>query len=160
MRKMAHEAEERLLERLVHLINSSDGCVILERVARGGGATRWFYCRDLDQLEPVLQQLRPGSRVGFFFDDRVRREPLSDQVRVEMFDIAATTGEVLCGRARSSGPELQMDLLDSTEVEEYLVGVKPGEIIYFGVVPAIGDGPASVSFTPPDGDGVVRPQPV
>lgn len=157
---MAHDAKERLLERLAPLVDSSDVFVILERVARGGGATRWFFCRGLDQLEPVLQEIRPGSRVGFFFDDRVRREPLSDEVRVEIFDIAATTGEVLCGRARSSGPEIDMEFLDATEVEEYLVGMKSGEVVYFGVFPAIDDGPASVSFTPPDSDGVVRPQPV
>jgi len=77
-----------------------------------------------------------------------------------MFDIAAATGEVLFGRAQSSGPELEMDFLDANEVEGYLAGVIPGEIVYFGVFPAIEDGPASISFIPPDTDGVVRPQPV
>lgn len=159
-RAVAIDATERLVERLTPLAQSSDGFIVLERVARGAGATRWFFCRSLDELPSVLPELRPGSRVGFFFDDRVRREALSDRVRAEMFDIAATTGEVLVGRAGPSGPELRMVCLDPSEVEEHLVDVRPGEIVFFGPFPAIEDGLASVSFTPPDPDGVVRPQPV
>jgi hypothetical protein len=151
----------RLIERLTPLLAASGGAVVLERVARGGGDTRWFYCRTMAEVVEVLPILRPGSRVGFFFDNRIRREPFSEEIRHQMIDIATTTGEVLLGRERPPGPELEMDFLGPVELPERMANVPVGEVVYFGVFPSTDDddGVSAVSYIPPDEDGVVRPQP-
>jgi hypothetical protein len=113
------------------------------------------------EVEEVLPALRPGSQVGFFFDDRIRREPFSKRVRQQMTDIVTATGEVLLGREPPPGPELEMDFLDHEELPERLANVPLNEVVYFGVFPAIDDdGESAVSYIPPDKDGKVRPQPV
>jgi hypothetical protein len=109
----------------------------------------------------VLPNLRPGSKVGFFFDDRIRRRPLCEKVEAEIRDLAMTTGEVVLGKQRTDGPELQIDFLEVSEISEALSEVRPGEILYYGVFPTIeDDGISCVAFIPPDPDGTVRPQPV
>ncbi|HEX4434612.1 MAG TPA: hypothetical protein VH012_07275 [Acidimicrobiales bacterium] len=158
---MDQSATHRLLERLTPLAEAGHGAIVLERVARGAGATRWYFCQAITELAAILPDLRSGSRVGFFFDDRIRREPFSDQVEAEIFDIAATTGEVLMGTQRTEGPEVQMDFLAASEISEAVAGVRSGETVYYGVVPAIeDDGVTCIAFVPPDEDGTVNPQPV
>ena len=154
-----HDVTKRLLERLTPLLATSRGVVILERVARGGGRTRWFFCRTPSEVEIVLPQLQPGSRVGFFFDDRIRRVLFSASVRQAVSEIATTTGEVVFGHGRAAGQELDVHLLDPSEIAEHLAVVPDGEIVYYGVFPAIEDHGLAIAFTPPDADGVVRPQP-
>ncbi len=159
--KVDRHATTRIFKRLAPLAESSDGFIVLERVARGGGATRWYFCQGISELTAVLPDLRPGSRVGFFFDDRIRRELFSEQVEADLFDIAASTGEVLLGREQAEGPELQMDFLGAMEISEALADVRSGEMVYLGVFPAIeDDGVSCIAFIPPDSDGEVRPQPV
>jgi hypothetical protein len=154
-------ATEQLVQRLAPLAESSEGFIVLERVARGGGATRWYFCEGVSELPAVLAELRPGSRVGFFFDHRIRRQPFTDEVEAELFDIAATTGEVLLGRERTDGPELHMDFLEASDIAEAVVALRPGDPVYYGVFPAIeDDGLSCIAFTPPDEDGSTRPQPV
>ena len=122
---------------------------------------RWYFCQAITELAAILPDLRPGSRVRFFFDDRIRRSPFSDQVEAEIFDIAAPPGEVLLGRERADGPELRMDFLAPSEISEALVGVRSGETVYYGVFPLIqDDGVTCIGFVPPDEDGMVNPQPV
>ncbi len=101
---------------------SVDGVIILERVARGGGATRWFYCRSMAEVVALLPSFRPGSRVGFYFDDRIRREPFSDEVGEQINAIATATGEVFLGRDRLGEPELEMDVYSPEELPERLAG--------------------------------------
>jgi hypothetical protein len=149
-----------LIERLAPLIGGDRGAVVLERVARGGGETRWFYCRTVAEIEQILPRLRPGSRVGFFFDDRLRRAPFSDSVEEELWSMATEAGEVLLGTERQGDPELDMVLLDPSDFSEHLAEVRAGEVVFYGLFPAIeDDGVSAVSFIPPDQDGVVRPQP-
>ena len=155
-----HSVTKYLLERLTPLLATSKGVVILERVARGGGRTRWFFCTTLQEVEVVLPQLRPRSRIGFFFDGRICRVPFSESVNQAVSDLASTTGEVVFGRGRAGDPELDVELLGPSEIAEHLTNVPEGEIVYYGVFPVIeDDGFAALSFTPPDLDGVVRPQP-
>jgi hypothetical protein len=149
-RRADQQVTRKLVERLTPLVESREDLIVLERVARGGGATRWFFCRSLAEANAVLPDLRPGSRVGFFFDDRIRREPFSDQVESEMFDLTATTGEVLFGRELGEGPELQMDCLAASEISEALAAVRSGETVYYGVFPVVeDDGVTCIAFVPP-----------
>jgi hypothetical protein len=60
---MGDDVTRELIERLTPLAASSNGVGVLEKVARGAGATRWFFCRTISEIEEVLPQLRPGSRV-------------------------------------------------------------------------------------------------
>ena len=69
----------------------------------------------------MLPQLRPGSRVGFFLDERIRRVPFSESVKQAVLDLASTTGEVVFGRARDADSELDVDLLDPSEIAEHLL---------------------------------------
>ena len=152
----------QLLERLAPLLRScSDGAVVLERVARGGGSTRWFSCRIIAEVEAVLPQLRSGSRVAFFFDDRIRRRPFSEQVEQELWELVAAEGEAVFGKPLGPGPEIKMELLDATDFGESMARVSAGEPVYYGRFPSTDDdGDAAVSFIPPDEDGLARPQPV
>jgi hypothetical protein len=133
---------------------------VLERVARGAGQTRWFFCRTMADVMSVLPRLRPGSRVGFFFDDLIRREPFSDRVEEELWDLVASTGEAVFGTEQPDDSELTVHLLDASDFSQYVAGVREGQAVYYGPFPFIeDDGVSSVMFTPPDHDGVVRPQP-
>jgi hypothetical protein len=151
-----------LLERLNPLVAASGQVIVLERVARGGGATRWFYCRTMGDVEEVLPWLRQGSRVTFLLDDRIiRRVPLCDDVEADIWELATTKGEVFVGTQRPSSLEIDMALLDSSELEEHLASVRSGDIVFYGAFPTTDDdGVSVVSFIPPDDDGVVRPRPV
>jgi len=157
---VSEKAEAALMERIQPLIAAAGQVLVLERVARGGGATRWFCCHTALEVEQVLRRCRPGSRVVFLFDDRIRREPLSEAVGTEIWDLAVSIGEVLVGTQRPADPEVDMALLDQRELSEYIAALRPGEPVFFGSFPATEDGPAAITFTPPDPDGVVRPQPV
>jgi hypothetical protein len=55
----------------------TSGAVVLERIARGGGATNWYSCSGQSQLEMIEARLLPGSVVSFYFDERIRLGPLS-----------------------------------------------------------------------------------
>ena len=152
---------ERLLIRLRPLFESSSGCVVLERIARGAGSTQWLFCRSLADVETILPRLRPGSWVGFFFDDRIRQGSFGPEVEQEIWDIATSTGEVLVGVELSDGLEIDMHYSDPEDLSEYTASLWVGQTVYYGEFPFIeDDGVRSISFTPPDADGVVRPQPI
>ena len=68
---MSDGERANLLRRLTPLVASSGRVIVLERVARGAGATRWFYCRTIGDVEEVLPRFRPGSRVAFLLDDGI-----------------------------------------------------------------------------------------
>jgi hypothetical protein len=55
--------------------------VALERLPRAAGRTRWFYCDTAPKLRSVIDQLRPASRVRFYFDGRVEALPVDDAMR-------------------------------------------------------------------------------
>jgi hypothetical protein len=94
-------------------------------------------------------------------DDRVRRRAFGPEVELDIWDIAASTGEVLVGLEPPDGHEIRMEYVEPGDVSEHLANVSTGQTVYYGVLPYIDDdGFASVSFTPPDADGVVRPQPI
>lgn len=156
-----NDATAELLHRPDPLVTRSACAVVVERVARGGGATRWFACQTLDDVRAVLPQLRPGGRVGFFFDDRIRRTTYSDTLEEEIWSRLSRDGELFLGRERPPSLELEIELLDLRDCSESLARVRNGEVVYLGAFPTFeDDGHACVVFTPPDPDGVVRPQPV
>src|SRR6266478_9998763 len=79
------------------------GAVILERIARGAGATEWYYCLDRDHLQSVERQLSLGSAVSFFFDDRIQSDFYSTELRSRVERIVAETGEAVVGTLCGDG---------------------------------------------------------
>jgi hypothetical protein len=60
--------------------------VVLERIARGAGATRWYLARGDQDVRRIFTLLGPGSRVTFYFGGPLRVEPLSETTIGGMFD--------------------------------------------------------------------------
>ena len=157
---MTDTADVELFSEVSNLLAKSGHVVILERIARGGGATRWHYCCTLSEVRDVVKSMRPGSQVGFFFDDRIRRRSFSEDIAAEILDIASAVGEVCIGRATGAGNEYTMDLVGVEEAMSVTTGLKTGEVVLFGAFPSIEDDHIhSITFIPPDLDGVIRPQP-
>jgi len=55
--------------------------IVLERIARGAGATNWYRCADHAHLAALAAELHPGSLVSFYFDDRITSCRYSSEVR-------------------------------------------------------------------------------
>src|SRR3954454_19051692 len=71
--------------------------LVLERIARGGGATRWYVLRGRADLETLASRLRPGSRVSFYFDDRFERRGYNEVARAAILAIAEEDGDAVVG---------------------------------------------------------------
>jgi Enolase C-terminal domain-like len=80
---------------VVEKLLGSRPAVVLERIARGGGATRWYWLTTVDDLQGLCDKLSPGSVISFYFDERIKYTPLDDEVTVRILDIAAATGDAL-----------------------------------------------------------------
>jgi hypothetical protein len=75
----------------VQRLLAQHSAVVLERIARGGGSTRWFFVQRPDQLEALAAALSPGSSVSFYFDDRIKRVELVPEVAEQSFDLQPRT---------------------------------------------------------------------
>lgn len=142
------------------LANTS--AVILERIARGGGSTNWYYCTGTAQLEALEQLLHPGSCVSFYFDERIKRAPYSAET---MKAIAASMKYpdqcFNLGTLRSDGITINMIIsVDPIEFDEYDEEWSSAPFVFYGDFPARdNDGVKSVTLTIPDEDGIVRIHP-
>ena len=79
------------------LLRERGGAVVLERIARGGGAARWFRCASASDLQSIAARLSPGSRVSFYFDARLPYSPYSAEVAREIFRVMEDEGEAVVG---------------------------------------------------------------
>jgi hypothetical protein len=155
------DVTDRFIETIGPRLESAGEVFILEKLASGGGATRWFHCETVLEVRNVMTYLRPGSRVGFFFDDRIRRRVNSPESQQEAVDLAFLNRELFVGQKDSHANELHMYLAEPTEVYFELAKVPIGQSVFFAAFPAFDDdGLNSFTFTPPDADGVTRPNPV
>jgi len=55
--------------------------VVVERIARGAGATSWYLLRCSDDLDALAARIRPGSRVSLYFDNRFMIGDFGDDAR-------------------------------------------------------------------------------
>ena len=135
--------------------------VVLERIARGGGATRWYYCHDATRLEEIAARFQPGSVVSFYFDDRIKSAQYSKKIRDEAAGIVGRAGEVIVGVLAEDGIEIGAEVVTGPkELEEVTSTLTEGALVFVGAFPARdNDGRAAVTITLPDADGVVRPHP-
>ena len=71
--------------------------VVLERIARGGGATRWYLGRTPEECRRIYRLLWPGSRVTFYFAGPLRVDPLGDRVIGAMCEAVGEAREIVVG---------------------------------------------------------------
>ena len=135
--------------------------VVLERIARGGGATRWFFIQGPDQLEALVSALSPGSSVSFYFDDRIKPTELVPQVAEEILRLAAEDGDAVVGRLSPGGIEIEVQFVTGpSDLGEIATSLVPGERVFVGRFPARdSDDVRAVTLDLPDRDGVLRPHP-
>lgn len=143
--------------------------VVLERFADGGDS--WFRCAGLGQLPAITAQLRPGSLVSFYFDDRIARRRFSSPVRDLMLDLVAVhgpTGNAVVGRHPVDDLRittvLPRDTVALDAFAQSLVptsqALAPQSWVYFGIYPEPDDdGRTAVTLELPawDADLGVRP---
>lgn len=134
--------------------------LVLERIAYGAGETCWYYCEADSQLEHLARELRPGSILCFYFDDRLS-QTLSSDALTPATEILRETGEVLIGVLAVDKFHVDMNMiLDEEEIVELLAELPSNTTVYVGVFPAPdNDGINAVSVIVPDLDGVVRAHP-
>src|SRR5882724_3191146 len=137
------------------------GAVVLERMARGGGATSWYYCPDKTNLEGVEAKLRPGSVVSFYFDSRIQSSLYSFEMKLSVERIIAETGEVIIGVLGEDHLHINVEVITgSDELNEFVSNISSTSRVFYGVFPARdNDGVHAVTVTLPDVEGIIRPHP-
>jgi hypothetical protein len=165
MKPNAAPFSELVLELLgrgpVPALLASRRAVVLERVARGGGATNLYSCAGVGSLAAVVGRFRPGSVVSFYFDDRIRRAPITDEVTAEVHRIVAETGDALVGFLDEDGIEVRAEIaMSAADLADFLSENEGAGPLLFGPFPSRdNDGIDAVTVVLPDEDGVVRPHP-
>jgi hypothetical protein len=151
--------EGRSLSRL--LAEKAGGAVVLERIARGAGATRWYLLRDADDVPALAESLSPGSRVSFYLDARLALRPYDDTVASEILAIAQADRDSVVATPRSEGLEMDVEFIaGEDELQEFTARLPSGASVVYGRFPAADDdGVSAVTVDLPDRDGVVRPHP-
>lgn len=140
---------------------SGEPAVVLERIARGGGATRWYSVRSTDDLGQLYERLNPGSVVSFYFDDRIKCGVLDDDTAGEILDLAVQHGDAVVGTLDEDGLEIHVDLVAGpSELSEFRSALPMGAQVFFGAFPGRDDdGVSAITLTLPDADGVIREHP-
>lgn len=96
--------------------------VVLERMARGGGAIRWYFLTDPRDMADMASQLRPGSRVSLYFDGYLHRDTTGERVRGRMYEQMTIRGELVLGYPSSDAVEMRTDLVTGeAELTEVIV---------------------------------------
>jgi len=140
---------------------ASRSAVVLERIARGGGATRWYHCPGAAALGAIEEKLSPGSVTSFYFDGRIRRARPSPAVVADIEKIIAEAGDAVLGTLREDGIGIAGEtIVSSGDLRETLSTIDPSTEVFYGAFPGRDDdGVAAVTVTLPDRDGVVRAHP-
>ena len=134
--------------------------VVVERIARGAGATSWYLLRCSDDLDALAARIRPGSRVSLYFDNRFMIGDFGDDARKAAVGIIERDGEAVLGALRPSGIEADTDFPSSADEADDFARDHPNSTIIVGAFPAPDDdGVNAVTVDLPDADGVVRPHP-
>jgi hypothetical protein len=135
--------------------------IAVERLARGGGATRWFFLGDPEQLATLAAKLAPGSSLSFYFDERIAIGALDDEVAEEILQFAAMDGDAVVGHLGADGIEIAVEFVAGrSDLEAASRSFKLDERVFYGRFPAAdNDGVDAVTLTLPDKDAVIRSHP-
>jgi hypothetical protein len=142
-------------------VENMGGAVVLERIARGAGGTRWYLLRDPGDVAALVDKLSPGSSVSFYFDGRLALRAYDNTVASEILEIAQADGEAVVARPRTDHVEMEVEFVaGEEELREFVAGLPPGANVVYGRFPAVDDdGVRAVTVDLPDRDGIVRQHP-
>ncbi|CAN5266329.1 hypothetical protein BH11MYX1_BH11MYX1_43980 [soil metagenome] len=137
---------------------ATEDCTVLERPAAEGEPLAWFYCRDQSDLNEIANQLRAGSAVSFFFDDRIEALVDSDTTR-SIITTTCADHEIALGALGLDGLRIEMSF--ARNAEEVALALPPlddgAQLVFFGAFPGRdNDGTWAITLTLPEVDGVVR----
>ena|SRR5689334_6056983 len=134
---------------------------VLERLARGGGATNWYFCAGVPDLEALGRVLRPGSSVTFYFAINMSRSQLGSLPRDALASCIRSTGDALVLVPRTGTLAVRQFLVIVVdELDEEFADLPPDTEVLFGPYPGPeNDGIHSVTLELPDADGILRPHP-
>jgi hypothetical protein len=143
------------------MLRRRGAAVVLERIARGGGATSWYFCRSEQDLAKVASRLSPGSVVSFYFDDRIARLNERHLLQSRLDDVMKASVDCVVGALEVDGISISVDFVTTVrELEEFLSDHEDSSVFFVGEFPAReSDGENAVTFTLPDKDGVIRSHP-
>lgn len=135
--------------------------MVLERIARGAGSTRWYRVTKTSDLESLYKRLAPASIVSFYFDERFASIEWGDEAIVRVLDLVAARGEAVVGSLCADDLELSVQFVaGANELNEFAEGLVLGAQLFVGEFPAAdNDGYDAVTVALPDRDGVVRGHP-
>ena len=141
-------------------VEEAEQAIVLERLARGGGATRWYVLRNAGDLDALALKVSPGSRVSLYFDGRFLVGGFGDDERRAVTEIIDRDGEAVLGAVGASNIEAEVEFPSSVSEAEEFAQAHAQETLVVGAFPAAeDDGIAAVTVDLPDADGVVRSQP-
>jgi hypothetical protein len=145
----------------IDVLLSARTATVLERLSRGGGATRWYFCADKLSLEAVAAKLSPGSVVSFYFDDRIRSDLHSRRIQASIEEIIAKEGDAVVGTLAEDGVRIDVQIVAGPkELVEFLSAIASDRRVFYGAFPGRdNDGVEAVTLTIPDADGTVRNHP-
>jgi hypothetical protein len=157
---LAHQALSARLRQ------SWDSVVVLERIARGGGAVNWYFVVSPGQVAEVMSRLRPGSRVSFYFEGHLRREPTGEAACARMFEQILTVGELVLGYPERDLVEMRTDLVfGARELTDAILAARldrshGDRLVVWGPWPAPDDdGRSAITVNLVDEDGQLRRHP-
>jgi len=153
------EIQNRFVPRL--LVENAGGAVVLERIARGAGGTRWYLLPDPRDLNSLAGNLSPGSRVSFYFDGRLALRKYDDTVATEILEIVKVDGEAVIATPGAEHIEMEVEFIaGEDELRDFAAVLPRGASVVYGRFPADDDdGVRAVTLDLPDRDGIVRPHP-
>ena len=160
-RRFAPNAHSVIAASSVNGLLANRNAVILERLARGGGATRWYFCTNEDALRDISARLSPGSLVSFYFDGRIKHEPYSAVARATIERIICEEREAVVGYLQEAGPRIEVQIVAGpAELDELAPNLIASSSVFYGAFPARdNDGVRAVTIVLPDEDGIVRRHP-
>jgi hypothetical protein len=142
--------------------------IVLERLAYGDGTTNWYRCVDQAALEALADELRHGSDVSFFFDDRFTHRRYTSRTRAEMArfmdylrGVPGENGAIVLGHVDDDALHMTVDYPSApAAADDFVAELEPEPWIYYGRFPfRENDGVRAVKFVGPDEDGIVRAHP-
>jgi hypothetical protein len=143
------------------LIGAGRSAVVLERWAFGGGATDWYFVGDSERLAATTAELRPGSVVSFYLDDRISYRRYTEEDEATLLSFIARDGDALVGWLMEDGWHIDMRVVSGPiELREVVSESPQDAALFFGAFPGRdNDGVDAITVTMPDVDGIVRPHP-
>lgn len=139
----------------------STGSIVLERIAKGGGATIWYFCGNESDLKAISSHISPGSAVSFYFDSSIKNGEWSERIQISIRDIILKSGDAVVGVLNGDNLHIDMEVITGPgDLADYVSTLPSGSRVYYGAFPPRGnDGENAVTLDLPDADGVIRSHP-